>query len=123
MEGILNENKYTIINYKRSSSIKRVVTMKQSVRCPVCNTPMIEDKDACFKPPKECPYKNTSYPELCALHDKIYFGTWRKMTATVYEIKRARLKLKNLISKTRDVAWKKDFQPAKLNVKKAYDAL
>lgn len=97
--------------------------MIQSVRCPVCNTPMIEDKDACFKPPEECPYKNTSYPELCALHDKIYFGTWRKMTATVYEIKRARLKLKNLISKARDIAWKKDFQPAKLNVKKAYDAL
>lgn len=96
--------------------------MEKVPLCPVCNTPLVEDRDACFTPPSECPYQGTSYPELCSLHDRLYFGTWRKMTATVYEIKRARMKLRRLIAKVKDVAWEVDFQPAKVNVKKAYDA-
>lgn len=101
----------------------KAAPVEKVARCPVCNVPLVEDREACFKPPRECPYRFVSYPELCSLHDKIYFGRWRKMTATVYEIKRARLRIKSLIAKVREAAWKVDFQPAKVNVKKAYDAM
>jgi hypothetical protein len=97
--------------------------MVKPTRCPVCNAPLIEDRDACFKPPSECPYRKTYYPELCSLHDKIYFGTWRKMTATVYEVRRAKRKIERLLFKVKDIAQDLDLQPANVNIKKAYDAL
>lgn len=92
-------------------------------RCPVCNAPLLEDRNAGFKPPSVCPYQNTAYPELCSLHDKIYFGTWRKMTATVYEVRRAKRKIERLLNKVSDVLRDIDLQPANVNIKKACDAL
>ncbi len=64
---------------------------------------MEEDKDAGFKIPPVCPYVGTVYPELFALHDKLYFGKWRKMEANPNEIKRAYTKLGQLLSRVKAV--------------------
>jgi len=97
--------------------------MNKIARCPVCNAPLREDVDSCFTPSRECPYIHSSLPELCSLHDKIYFGTWRKMTATVYEIKRARNKIKRLLVKVMEYSRKERLESAMVNVEDALDSL
>jgi hypothetical protein len=82
-----------------------------------------EDKDAGFKIPPKCPYSKTLYPELCALHDKLYFGKWRKMEAVPNEIKRAHAKLGQLLSKLEEVAREENILQAMQDVRKACDAL
>jgi hypothetical protein len=84
---------------------------------------MEEDKDAGFKIPPQCPYMDTLYPELCSLHDKLYFGTWRKMVAGPNDIKRAYSKLGQLLSKVEEVARKEKFAKAKEDVRNACSAL
>jgi hypothetical protein len=97
--------------------------MGNPFRCPVCNTLLEEDKDAGFKIPSQCPYLNTLYPELCALHDKLYFGKWRKMDAEQNVIRRAYSKLDGLISKVGGVARKEHVPKAEQDVRNAVDAL
>ena len=97
--------------------------MGNPFRCPVCNTPLEEDKDAGFKIPSLCPYLNTLYPELCALHDKLYFGKWRKMDAGQNDIRRAHTKLNDLISRVDEVARKEHVPKAEQDVRNAVDAL
>jgi hypothetical protein len=97
--------------------------MERPYRCPVCSTPLEGDKDAGFKVPPQCPYLNTMYPELCSLHDKLYFGKWRKMIAVTNDIKRAHAKLGRLLSKVKEVAWEENILQAKQDVQKACDAL
>src|SRR5512139_885974 len=36
-----------------------------------------------------CPYDGLSYAELRAGHDAIYFGAWRKIEASPFEVRRA----------------------------------
>jgi hypothetical protein len=97
--------------------------MENPFRCPVCNTLLEEDKDAGFKIPPQCPYLNTLYPELCALHDKLYFGKWRKMVAIPNDIKRAYAKLSQLLPKVKEIVGKENILQAQQNVRKACDAL
>jgi hypothetical protein len=97
--------------------------MEHPFRCPVCNTLLEEDKDAGFKIPPQCPYLNTLYPELCSLHDKLYFGKWRKMVAVPNDIKRAYAKLGRLLSKVEEVVRKENILQAKQDVGKACGAL
>ena len=97
--------------------------MEHPFRCPVCNTLLEEDKDAGFKIPPQCPYLNTLYPELCSLHDKLYFGKWRKMVAVPNDIKRAYSKLGRLMSKVEEVVRKENIMQAKQDIRKACDAL
>lgn len=97
--------------------------MEYPFRCPVCNTLLEEDKDAGFKIPPQCPYLNTPYPELCSLHDKLYFGKWRKMVAVPNDIKRAYSKLGQLMSKVEEVVRKENIMQAKQDIRKACDAL
>ena len=96
--------------------------MERPYRCPVCNAPLEEDKDAGFKIPPQCPYLNTAYPELCSLHDKLYFGKWRKMEADPNDIKRAFAKLGRLLSKMKEVVEKENLEPARQDLKKAGEA-
>lgn len=96
--------------------------MDTEFRCPVCNTPLVEDVDAGFKIPTRCPYSNTAYPELCALHDKLYFGKWRKMEADPNDIKRAHAKLDQLLLKMKEVIEIENVKPARQNLKKADEA-
>src|SRR3990172_6359697 len=96
--------------------------MERPYRCPVCNAPLEEDKDAGFKIPPQCPYLNTAYPELCSLHDKLYFWKWRKMEADPNDIKRAFAKLGRLLSKMKEVVEKENLEPARQNLKKAGEA-
>jgi hypothetical protein len=97
--------------------------MGNPFRCPVCNTLLEEDKDAGFKIPPQCPYLNASYPELCSLHDKLYFGKWRKMVAVPGDIKRAYAKLRQLLSKVEEVVQKENILQARQDIRKAYGAL
>lgn len=96
--------------------------MGNPFRCPVCNTLLEEDKDAGFKIPPRCPYLETLYPELCAFHDKLYFGKWRKMEAVPNEIKRAYAKLGQLLSKVEEVVQKENIKQAMQDVRNADNA-
>jgi hypothetical protein len=97
--------------------------MGNPFRCPVCNALLEEDKDAGFKIPPQCPYLNTLYPELCSLHDKLYFGKWRKMEAQPGDIKRAFAKLGKLLSQVQAVVLEENIPQARQDVRKASDAL
>jgi hypothetical protein len=96
--------------------------MERPYRCPVCNTPLEEDKDAGFKIPPQCPYLDTAYPELCALHDKLYFGKWRKMEAEQNDIKRAYSKLARFLSKVKEVVEEENVEPARQHIRNANEA-
>ena len=98
------------------------MAMGNPFRCPVCNTLMEEDKDAGFKIPPQCPYLKSLYPELCSLHDKLYFGKWRKMAAVPNDIKRAYAKLGQLLSRVEEVVRKENILQAGQDVRKACDA-
>jgi hypothetical protein len=93
------------------------------LRCPVCNFPFAEVRDSGFIPPVRCPYENTSHPELCSLHDKIYFGKWRKMDADPIDILRAYRKIVHLLSAVGRVAAGEKNPQARLHLKKAGDVL
>ena len=45
------------------------------------------------------------------------------MTANVYEIKRAKAKLKRLLRKVKEAAWQTNNLQAKTNIEKAYESL
>ena len=96
--------------------------MERPYRCPVCNTPLEEDKDAGFKIPPRCPYSGTAYPEQCALHDKLYFGKWRKMEAGPIDIKRGYAKLGRLMAMMKEVVERENVEPAREDIQKAEDA-
>ena len=96
--------------------------MEQPLRCPVCNAPLEEDKDAGFKIPPQCPYVTTAYPELCALHDKLYFGRWRKMEAAPNDINRGYVKLGRLLAMMKEVVGREKVEPARQNIRKAEEA-
>ena len=96
--------------------------MDRPYRCPVCNTPLVEDKDAGFKIPPQCPYVGTVYPELCALHDKLYFGKWRKMEAGPNDIQRGYAKLGRLLSMMKEAAAREGVESALRDIRKAEEA-
>ena len=96
--------------------------MERPYRCPVCNVPLEEDKDAGFKIPPQCPYLDTAYPELCALHDKLYFAKWRKMEAGPNDIKRGFAKLGRLLSVMKEVVGRENIESARQNIRKAGEA-
>ena len=96
--------------------------MERPYRCPVCNAPLEEDKDAGFKIPPQCPYLDTAYPELCALHDKIYYGKWRKMEADPNDIRRGYAKLGRLLSMMKEVVGRENVEPGRQDIRKAGEA-
>jgi hypothetical protein len=96
--------------------------MERPNRCPVCNAPREEDKNSGFKIPLECPYVNTAYAELCALHDKLYFGKWRKMEADPNDIQRGYEKLGRLLSLMKEVVGRENVESARQDIRKAGEA-
>jgi hypothetical protein len=96
--------------------------MERPYRCPVCNAPLEEDKDAGFKIPPQCPYLDTAYPDLCALHDKIYYGKWRKMEADPNDIRRGYAKLGRLLSMMKEVVGRENVEPGRQDIRKAGEA-
>jgi len=96
--------------------------MERPFRCPVCNAPLEEDMDAGFRVPPQCPYLDTPYPELCALHDKLYFGKWRKMEAGPNDIHRGYGKLGRLLSMMKEVVERENGEPARQHIRKAAEA-
>ncbi len=97
--------------------------MEETSRCPVCNAPLAEDRDAGYRIPPQCPYSATSYPELCALHDKLYFGKWRKMEADPSDIRRGHRKLGRLLALMRNAVEEENLEPARRNLRNSEDAL
>src|SRR3989304_1747640 len=61
-------------------------------------------------------------PELGSIHDKLYFGKWRKMEADPNDIKRAFAKLGRLLSKMKEIVEKENLEPARQDLKKAGEA-
>ena len=96
--------------------------MERPYRCPVCRASLEEDPDAGFRVPVQCPYRNTRYPEWCSLHDKLYFGRWRKTNATQIEIRRAYSKLGVLISRLGEVVREEGVANAARDLSKALEA-
>lgn len=96
--------------------------MERPCRCPVCNAPLEEDKDAGFRIPPECPYLGTAYPELSSLHDKLYFGKWRKMEADQNDIQRGYRKLGRLLSMMKEVVERENVEAARGDIRKAEEA-
>jgi hypothetical protein len=96
--------------------------MERPYRCPVCNAPLEEDRDAGFKIPPQCPYVGTVYPELCALHDKLYFGKWRKMEVDQNDIRRGHAKLGRLLAMMKAVVERENVGPARQDIRKAAEA-
>ncbi|HEU5361552.1 MAG TPA: hypothetical protein VFU42_10395 [Candidatus Deferrimicrobiaceae bacterium] len=96
--------------------------MELPTRCPVCDTPLEEDEDAGFKIPPECPYLDTAYPELCALHDKVYFGRWRKMEADQNDVRRGYRKLGRLLVMMKDAIRRENVELARQHIRKAEEA-
>jgi len=96
--------------------------VEKPYRCPVCNTVLEEDKDAGFKIPAECPYLDTAYPELCSLHDKVYFGRWRKMEAEQNDVRRGYRKLGGLLSMMKAAAERENVESARWDIRKAEEA-
>lgn len=97
--------------------------MEGQHRCPVCNVPLEEDRDAGFRIPPQCPYFGTAYPELCALHDKLYFGRWRKMEADPNDIRRGYAKLGRLLARMKDAVGREDVAAARKDLRSAEEAL
>lgn len=97
--------------------------MDLPLRCPVCNFAFAEVRDSGFIPPVQCPYGGAPYPEICSLHDKIYFGKWRKMDADSLDVLRAYRKIVHLLSAVgRTIAEEKDEQ-ARRHLRRAGDVL
>lgn len=97
--------------------------MELPSRCPICNFPFSEAKESGFIPPAECPYAGAAYPELCSLHDKIYFGRWRKMDADAHDIVRGYRKIVHLLSAVGRAAAEEKDERAVHYLKQAGDVL
>jgi hypothetical protein len=66
-------------------------------RCPNCGAelrfePPTVDPSSGARP--GCPYDGLSYAELRAGHDALYFGAWRKIEASPFEVRRAHRQLR-----------------------------
>ena len=92
-------------------------------RCPVCNFQFSEARDSRFVPPKQCPYAATPYPELCSLHDKIYFSHWRRMDAGSLDVRRAYGKIVHLLSAIGRIAAEDHCEQARRHLREAADVL
>ena len=101
--------------------------MERPFRCPACkfvfSTGPMEYRNSGFTAPPECPYSTTSYPELCSLHDKIYFGKWRKMDAEASDVRRAYERIARLLSMIKETAAHEEARGARVNIDKSYAEL
>lgn len=94
--------------------------MERPLRCPACKfvftNEQREYRESGFKAPLECPYSGTPYPELCSLHDKIYFGKWRKMDAEVFDVRNAYGRIARLLSLVKEAAIRVEARAALKNI-------
>jgi hypothetical protein len=101
--------------------------MERPFRCPACkfvfSTEQVEYRISGFKAPPECPYSTTPYPELCSLHDKTYFGKWRKMDAEAYDVRRAYERISLLLSMIKEAAAREEARAAREHIDKSYSEL
>jgi hypothetical protein len=101
--------------------------MERPFRCPACkfvfSNEQLEYRISGFKAPSECPYSTTPYPELCSLHDKIYFGKWRKMDAEAFDVRRAYERIARLLSMIQETAAREDARAAREHIDKSSSEL
>ncbi len=83
----------------------------------------MEYRNSGFTAPSECPYSTTPYPELCSLHDKIYFGKWRKMDAEAFDVRRAYERIARLLSLVKEAAIHEEARAAREHIEKSYAEL
>lgn len=94
-------------------------------RCPNCGAELR------FAPPgvgasagarPGCPYDGLSYAELRAGHDAIYFGAWRKIEASPFEVRRAYRQLQRHLDATAKALAAQDLPAARRDLALAMEA-
>jgi hypothetical protein len=94
-------------------------------RCPNCGAELR------FAPPgvgasagarPGCPYDGLSYAELRAGHDAIYFGAWRKIEASPFEVHRAYRQLQRHLDATAKALAAEDLPAARRDLALAMEA-
>lgn len=69
-----------------------------------------------------CPYDRLSYAELRAGHDAVYFGAWRKIEASPFEVRRAYQQLRRHIDMIARALDGKDLPAARRDLALALEA-
>jgi hypothetical protein len=103
--------------------VQKVLAVGLPLRCPVCNFAFADARDSGFVAPVQCPYAGAPYPEICSLHDKIYFGKWRKMDAGSLDVLRAYRKIVHLLSAVGRIVSEEKDEPARRHLKQAGEML
>jgi len=94
-------------------------------RCPNCGAELR------FAPPgvgasagarPGCPYDGLSYAELRAGHDALYFGAWRKIEASPFEVHRAYRQLQRHLDATAKALAAEDLPAARRDLALAMEA-
>lgn len=93
--------------------------------CPGCGAELTYDPSRAFRETggkPACPYEGLAYAELRAGHDRIYFGAWRKMTATQSDVRRAYHQIGRHLSALAQVLRDKDLPAARRDLARAVEA-
>jgi len=93
--------------------------------CSACGADLVYDSHEAVKGPDGmtlCPYRGRGYPELRAAHDRIYFGKWRKMDATIADSRRAYNQIGRHLKAIGRVLETRDLPAAKRDLGKAVEA-
>jgi hypothetical protein len=91
-------------------------------RCPTCGGDIESDHRKSAGGKKACPYEGLEYPGLRAGHDRIYFGSWRKMDAGPAEIARAHRQIGNHLREIKRTLEGADLPAARRDLQKAVEA-
>ena len=94
-------------------------------RCPNCGAELWCDPWRAGTPSgvrPGCPYDGLAYAALRAGHDAIYFGPWRKMESSPYEVRRGHLQIGRHIDAVRKALAGMDLPAAQRDLALAVDA-
>ncbi len=89
--------------------------------CPVCGSEF-EHRLRTSAGEKACPYEGAEYARLRAMHDRIYFGRWRKMEAGQTDIVRAYRQIGKHLNEIGRVLEELDLPAARRDLLKAVEA-
>jgi hypothetical protein len=96
------------------------------MNCPICGSEHFSAPGGGkANPGKEpaCPYRRGPYVRLRAGHDQLYFGRWRRMDATTFDIRKAFHQLDRLLGEIAKAPELENLPAARKDLEKALDAL
>ncbi len=98
----------------------------QTMNCPICGAKHFAAPGGGKAAPREgpsCPYQGGQYVGLRSGHDQLYFGRWRRMDATPFDIRQAFHQLERLLGRITDALESESLPAARRDLEKALDAL